>query len=53
MVYGGPSAILDDFFIQSPFRRRGLGEAALAELRAFCENHGTRAVNVETGHDNA
>ncbi len=53
MEYGGPSAILDDFFIQAPFRGRGLGTAALGELRAFCQKHGIRAVNVETGHDNA
>lgn len=53
MEYGGLSAILDDFFIQSPFRGRGLGKAALAQVRSFCESCGARAVNVETGHDNA
>lgn len=53
MEYGGLSAILDDFFIQEPFRGRGLGKAALAEVRSFCEGYGVRAINVETGFDNA
>ena len=52
LEYGGLSAILDDFFIQSAFRARGLGKAALAQVRSFCESYGLRAVNVETGHDN-
>ena len=53
MEYGGLCAILDDLFIQPPFRSRGLGKAALAEVRSFCESKGVRAINVETGHDNA
>jgi GNAT superfamily N-acetyltransferase len=52
MEYGGPSAILDDFFIQSLSRGRGLGKAALADVRAF-KSYGVRAINVETGFDNA
>jgi GNAT superfamily N-acetyltransferase len=31
MEYGGPSAIVDDLFIQPAFRGAGLGKAALAE----------------------
>jgi GNAT superfamily N-acetyltransferase len=52
MEYGGPCAVVDDFFIQRAFRGRGLGKAALAEVRSFCEKRGVRAIQVETGHDN-
>ncbi len=53
MNYGGISAIVDDFFIQRPFRGAGLGKAALAEVRSFCLSRGIRAIHVETGRDNA
>src|SRR5262249_41224910 len=53
MEYGGIIAFLDDLFIQSAFRRAGLGTAALMEVRVFCVNHGVRAIHVETGRDNA
>jgi ribosomal protein S18 acetylase RimI-like enzyme len=36
-----------------PFRRLGLGTAALGEVRAFCTQRGVRAIHVETGRDNA
>jgi len=52
MEYGGPVAFVDDLFVQRPFRRAGLGAAALAEARDFCAGHGVRAIFVETGHDN-
>ena len=52
MEHGGVSAIVDDFFIQSPFRASGVGKAALAEVRAFCLSQGIRAITVETGRDN-
>jgi len=53
MNYGGLSAIVDDFFIQRQFRGEGLGKAAMAEVRSFCLSQGVRAINVETGRDNA
>ena len=52
MEYGGPSAIVDDFFIRPAFRGAGLGKAALAEVASFCATRGARAVHVETGDDN-
>jgi GNAT superfamily N-acetyltransferase len=52
MEYGGPSAIVDDFFIRPAFRGGGLGKAALAEVSSFCATRGVRAVHVETGHEN-
>ena len=53
MEYGGLSGFVDDLFVRLPFRRAGLGAAALAEVRAFCTELGARAIHVETGRDNA
>lgn len=52
MTFGGLAAIVDDFFIQREFRGRGLGKAAMSELRSYCAEQGIRALQVETGHDN-
>jgi ribosomal protein S18 acetylase RimI-like enzyme len=52
MEYGGLIAVIDDLFVQKAFRRKGLGTAALTEVRAFCEKFGIRAILLETGHDN-
>jgi ribosomal protein S18 acetylase RimI-like enzyme len=52
MEYGGLSAVIDDLFIKKAFRRKGLGTAALTEVRAFCEKLGIRAMLLETGSDN-
>jgi GNAT superfamily N-acetyltransferase len=53
MEYGGINAFVDDLFVRPPFRRSGLGTAALTEVRAFCAGRGVRAIHVETGRDNA
>ena len=53
MEYGGPNAFVDDLFVRLPFRRAGLGTAALTELRAFCAERGMRAIHVETGRNNS
>ena len=53
MNFGGLSAVVDDFYIQPAFRGKGLGKAAMAEVRSFCTGHGIRAIHVETGRDNA
>jgi GNAT superfamily N-acetyltransferase len=53
MTYGGLSAVVDDLFVQRPFRGMGLGKAALAEVRDFCISRGFRSLHVETGRDNA
>lgn len=52
MTFGGPVAVVDDFFIQSAFRGQGLGKAAMAEVRSHCATNGIRALHVETGRDN-
>jgi GNAT superfamily N-acetyltransferase len=52
MEYGGPTAVVDDFYIRPAFRGAGLGKAALAEVSSFCAARGIRAIHVETGTDN-
>src|SRR5207244_316098 len=52
MEYGGRDAFVDDLFIRAPFRRSGLGTAALEEVRAFCLKEEVRALHVETGRNN-
>ena len=53
MEYGGRDAFVDDLFIRPPFRGRGLGKLALAEVRAACEKREVRALHLEVGRDNA
>ena len=53
MEFGGPAAIVEDFFVRAPHRNTGLGKAAMATVRAFCAEAGIRAVTIEVGRDNA
>ncbi|HEV7589139.1 MAG TPA: GNAT family N-acetyltransferase [Longimicrobium sp.] len=52
MEYGGLRGFIDDLFVRSAFRGRGLAAAALAELRRTAEALGVRALLVEVGPDN-
>lgn len=52
MEYAGSIAFVDDLFVRLPFRRNGLGTAALSAVRALCAQRGIRAIHVETGEDN-
>jgi GNAT superfamily N-acetyltransferase len=53
MEYGGLNAVVDDLFVRPAFRGAGLGTKTLEEVRAFCATHGIRAMQVETGRENA
>jgi ribosomal protein S18 acetylase RimI-like enzyme len=52
MEYGGLNAVVEDLFVQAPFRNRGLAKKALAEMRRFCTAREIRAMSVEVGRDN-
>jgi GNAT superfamily N-acetyltransferase len=52
MEYGGLRGFVDDFFVLKQYRGRGLGAAALAEVRRSCSSRKVRALLVETGPDN-
>jgi GNAT superfamily N-acetyltransferase len=49
MEYGGLRGFVDDLFVRSPCRRRGLAAAGLAAVRRAAEALGERALHVETG----
>ncbi len=53
MEFGGLRGFVDDLFVRAPHRGRGLGAAALAEVRRACAELGVRALLVEVGPDNA
>jgi GNAT superfamily N-acetyltransferase len=53
LEYGGPAAVVEDFFVQAPYRNTGLGRAAMATVRAYCAEARIRAISVEVGGDNA
>ena len=52
MEYGGLRGFVDDFYVAPQYRRRGLGHAALEEVKNACRRRGVRALLVETGPDN-
>lgn len=52
MEYGGLRGFIDDFYVAPQYRRRGLGHAALEEVKRACRRRGVRALHVETGPDN-
>ena len=49
MEYGGLRGFVDDFFVRPAFRKRGLGAAGLAAVKAHCLANGVRALFVQTG----
>lgn len=49
MEYGGLRGFVDDFFVSPAARNRGLGAAALRDIRAACLESGLCALLVETG----
>jgi ribosomal protein S18 acetylase RimI-like enzyme len=52
MEYGGLRGFVDDFYVAAPYRNRGLGHAALEEVKRACRNRGVRALLVEVSPDN-
>jgi GNAT superfamily N-acetyltransferase len=53
MEYAGMIACIDDLFVRSPYRNRGLSTAALEEIRTYCKANQLRGMTVEVGNDNA
>lgn len=52
MEYGGLDAFVDDLFVRTEFRRRGLARALLKALFDECARRRVLAVHVEVGQDN-
>jgi GNAT superfamily N-acetyltransferase len=53
MEHGGPAVVVEDLFVQAPYRNAGRGKAAMTAVRTFCAHAGIRAVSVQVGRDNA
>jgi ribosomal protein S18 acetylase RimI-like enzyme len=52
MKDGGLRGFVDEFFIAPPYRRRGLGHAALEEVKRACVRRGVRTLVVEVRPEN-
>jgi GNAT superfamily N-acetyltransferase len=52
MEFGGLIGCVDDLFVAPDSRNRGLGTAALMQVRDFCKVIGVRAITVEVGFAN-
>ena len=48
MEYGGLRGFVDDFFVKTEARDRGVGSAALQAVRDICSDLGIRALLIET-----
>lgn len=52
MEFGGLRGFVDNFFISPQYRQRGLGHAALEEVKRACRRRGVRALVVEVPPEN-
>lgn len=50
--FKGRDAFLDEFFIEEPYRGKGIGGTALAEVISHLAPLGIKAVHLEVGRDN-
>ena len=53
MEYGGLLGCVDDLFVQTACRNKGLATAALLAVLDHCNSIGVRAMTVEVGRENA
>jgi GNAT superfamily N-acetyltransferase len=49
MEYGGLRGFIEEFYVAPQYRRRGLGHAALEEVKRSCRRRGVRVLIVEAG----
>jgi len=52
LEFHGQYALLDEFFVDEPWRGRGIGKQALAFVEERCRSLGLRALRLEVGHEN-
>jgi ribosomal protein S18 acetylase RimI-like enzyme len=50
--YSGLRGFIDEFYVAAQYRRRGLGHAALEEVKRACRRRGVRALLVDTARTN-
>jgi GNAT superfamily N-acetyltransferase len=52
LEHSGLRGFIDEFYVAGQYRKRGLGHAALEEVKAACRRRGVRALLVDTARDN-
>jgi GNAT superfamily N-acetyltransferase len=52
LEFGGRFGLLDEIFLEEPWRCQGIGSRALAFASKECRARGLQAVRLEVGHDN-
>ena len=50
--YSGLRGYIDEFYVSAQYRKRGLGGAALEEVKSACRRRGLRALLVDTARSN-
>jgi len=53
LEYHGRDAFVDELYLRAPYRRRGVGGAALAFAVQYCARHGIRALYLAVERGNA
>ena len=48
LEYGGRYAAIDEFFVQEPYRGRGIGTEALGLIEEYCRSSDLRALELES-----
>jgi GNAT superfamily N-acetyltransferase len=49
---GGPSGLLEDLFVEEPYRRRGVAAALVGAVEAWCSERGATRVQLLADRDN-
>jgi GNAT superfamily N-acetyltransferase len=52
LEFGGRDAFLDELFVRAPFRKRGLGTAAIDYVSKVAQSLGVRALHLEVERSN-
>lgn len=50
--YGGREAFIDEFYIETEFRRQGFGQQAMQFLEERAQEMGIKAIHLEVDYDN-
>jgi GNAT superfamily N-acetyltransferase len=53
LEFGGRFGLLDELYLEEPYRGAGLGAQAMAFAEAACRERGWQALRLEVGHGNA
>lgn len=53
LEYGGVDAFVDELYVRSDWRGRGIGTALLGAMEAACREAGVTALHLEVDHGNA